>query len=841
MIYIMDTLLQYTKHFRIVTIILVSLFLFSADDLLAADPEYKVSSSRDWAVANDHVVMKEKNTVEYLILNNDQLPASFSIQVAGYSNNTNFKNAPVIIGKNKLKFHQPQNTGIDTVKYIVCQEGGECLQALAIFRVVKNEDQPNAARDVLITDLNTSVETDVFQNDYGNNSVSLAVVENPENGSYQLSKKSIKYTPNSGFQGVDSLTYQICDGKCSQNQMVIYVLGTDLPPEVSDISLTINEDENYDFGTSTFKPGYSDPANATLKKIKVVQLPQHGTLYYKNEEAAKSQEVTSVNLDKLKYVPDADYHGDDYWLWNATNGTLYAEKLARVNFEIKPVNDIPVANNDEIITNEDQSAIIDVLNNDTDADGDALSIANINHPQDVGTFSVNDDKIFYEPLINYHGTFELTYGITDGKDNASGKVKVIVTSVNDLPVVSDFQVNLNENSQLVFNVEMFENNFSDQDNPNLHKIRLIQLPKHGELFLFDKLVNSSREVIFNDLDNLKYVPEKGFTGTDNIIWNASDGTDYSVSSANLVLNIIDINFSPVARDDNGIITNEDEPIEIDVLANDTDEDGDQLTISNLPAIASGVLEVTSSNKVLFTPQLNYSGSFSFTYQISDGAGGFSEANVNVIVEEINDAPEIEGLSIDLIQNTSYRFSVQQFLDRYDDIETEEFNNIVITSLPVNGVLKLQEVPVNSGQLISPFALNDLVYEPFKNYLGPDSFEWNASDGELTAKEPANVAIDVQRFAGNIHAFKAISPNGDGKNDEWVIEGIEVFPDNTLRLFDRSGELIITISGYDNLDNVWRGEKDRLGTSNWVEDGTYFYNLDLGNGINQVKGFVIVQK
>ena len=820
--------------------ILISIFLLKSTAVFADEAEYKMSSGKDWVVVNDHVVMKVKNTLEIQILNNDRLPPKYKVQITGFTSQTKFKNDPALIGQNKLKFHQPQVTGVDTVRYEVCDDEGQCLQALAIFRVVNNEDQPNAARDVLITDQNKAVEADVFQNDFGNNSVKLTVVKEPISGKYQTNGTKIKYTPESSFQGVDSLTYQICDGKCSQNQMVIYVLGKNSPPVLSDIILKIKEDETFDFSKSNFTSSYKDPGNISLNKIKLVQLPTHGSLIYLNAKLSLLQEINEANLDKIKYVPNADYFGDDYWLWNGSNGILYSEKVARIQFEIQPVNDPPQANDDIFSLDEDMAGIIDVLANDSDVDGDILTIVKVEYSEEVGVLVIENKKISYTPTQNFNGSFSFSYTISDGTVNSSAKVSVTVNPVNDLPTISDFQVDLDENSQLIFNEDFFNNNFSDPDNTKLQKIKIYNLPADGRFLLFDQPVSANQEVFSNDLDNLKYVPDKGFTGQEVIEWNATDGIDYAVSAAQLTINVNDINFPPEANNDN-VKTLEDIPVEIDVLANDNDDDGDDLTIQSLPSISNGIIEITSNKKILFTPAENYYGSFSFQYEIADEAGATDQATVNVIVEEVNDPPSVDNFDIEILQNTAYNFTVQKFLDHYQDVETDEFNSIIITMLPANGLLKLRDVPVVSGQSISPFALADLDYEPNENFLGNDVFAWNASDGDLLAPEEAIVEISVRRIAGQIHAFKAISPNGDGKNDEWIIEGIELFPENVLSLYDRSGNKIISISGYDNQQKVWRGERNQLGTFNLVADGTYYYNLELGDGINSIKGYVIVQK
>jgi gliding motility-associated-like protein len=68
-------------------------------------------------------------------------------------------------------------------------------------------------------------------------------------------------------------------------------------------------------------------------------------------------------------------------------------------------------------------------------------------------------------------------------------------------------------------------------------------------------------------------------------------------------------------------------------------------------------------------------------------------------------------------------------------------------------------------------------------------------------------------------YTGITPNGDGKNDKWIIENIEQFPDNDIKIFNRWGEIVWDAEGYDNSTVVWDGEN---GGGGQLESATYFY-------------------
>jgi gliding motility-associated-like protein len=91
--------------------------------------------------------------------------------------------------------------------------------------------------------------------------------------------------------------------------------------------------------------------------------------------------------------------------------------------------------------------------------------------------------------------------------------------------------------------------------------------------------------------------------------------------------------------------------------------------------------------------------------------------------------------------------------------------------------------------------------------------------------------------------KGFSPNGDGENDFWLIEGILAYPDNNTKIFNRWGNLVFQKDGYDNDEVVWGGQSEGgliLG-ENEVPDGTYFYVIELGNGERPVSGYIVVKR
>jgi gliding motility-associated-like protein len=89
-----------------------------------------------------------------------------------------------------------------------------------------------------------------------------------------------------------------------------------------------------------------------------------------------------------------------------------------------------------------------------------------------------------------------------------------------------------------------------------------------------------------------------------------------------------------------------------------------------------------------------------------------------------------------------------------------------------------------------------------------------------------VMITVEKEVDNLLEFyNGLSPNGDGNNDVWWIDGIEKFPENDVLIFNRWGDKIIELKNYDNIKVVWDG-KNTYGKM--VPDGTYYYVAKIRN-------------
>ena len=126
-----------------------------------------------------------------------------------------------------------------------------------------------------------------------------------------------------------------------------------------------------------------------------------------------------------------------------------------------------------------------------------------------------------------------------------------------------------------------------------------------------------------------YTPAAGVAGTDRFTYTINDGRGGTATATVTVTITAPINRPPVAVDDTAVTTVS-TPVTINVLANDSDPDGDPLTVISVTQPTNGGVQI-SNNEVIYQPQRGFTGVDAFTYTISDGRGGTATANVTVTI------------------------------------------------------------------------------------------------------------------------------------------------------------------------------------------------------------------
>ncbi|MBE3795289.1 tandem-95 repeat protein, partial [Vibrio parahaemolyticus] len=422
------------------------------------------------------------------------------------------------------------------------------------------------------------------------------------------------------------------------------------------------------------------------------------------QSASVPSEQGSVDIvdGKLVFTPAENFNGEATITYIVTDGDLTDE--AKVTVTVTPVNDSPVAVDDTVSTQEDTVVTIDVLTNDTDVDGDKLSIESASVPKEQGTVEVVDGKLVFTPAENFNGDAEITYTVTDGQLTDEAKVTVTVNPVNDAPTIKVDAVESITEDAVSTDTVVATLTVRDTDTPEDQLTVSLENNSNGYFVLVGnevKLTQAGVDAVNNDELNLKDL---------TISASVSDGVNPTASdSDSLIVNRV--NDAPVAKDDIAT-TQEDTAVTIDVLPNDSDVDGDKLSIqsASVPE-AQGKVEIVDG-KLVFTPAENFHGDAEITYTLTDGALT-DQATVNVTVNAVNDTPVVESNLADqtLAEDfTPYTIDLNTAFSDVDNVDGEltfsvSGNSNVLVSIE-NGIATISPTADWNGSETLTFTATD---------------------------------------------------------------------------------------------------------------------------------------
>lgn len=320
-----------------------------------------------------------------------------------------------------------------------------------------------------------------------------------------------------------------------------------------------------------------------------------------------------VNSGQLVYTPDRDWNGSDQFSYRAVDGVSDGQP-ATVTVSVSAVQDPPVAVDDPRTSDEDVPLQIDVLANDLEVDGDPLSISAYDPTSLQGGLVICATECTYTPPLNYHGSDQFAYTISDGQGGEdSATVELNILSVNDRPLADDQSLQTAEDTPLTLNLTG-----SDLDGDPLSYF-IQDPPSHGFLSGLPPY--------------LTYNPAVNYSGADSFTFWVNDGMLDSLA-ATVDLTIQAINDAPFAQSQD-VITLIDTPIAINLVGSDVESSPLSYTIIEQPGHGdlSGV-----APDLTYTPETGYVGSDSFTFAVNDGLLDSLPALVQITIYPLLVAP-----------------------------------------------------------------------------------------------------------------------------------------------------------------------------------------------------------
>ena len=263
--------------------------------------------------------------------------------------------------------------------------------------------------------------------------LTAVLVSDVSNGTLTLNTDgSFTYAPDENFNGSDSFTYKANDGKDNSNVATVAIT---INP-VNDAPVAVDEDGTLNMTAPGVLDNDTDVEGNPLTAVSDSD-PSNGTL--------------ALNADgSFTYTPNADFNGEDSFTYAANDGKLGSSPVT-VTITVNPVNDAPVANDDNATTDEDTAAMIPLLVNDTDVDEDVLTVSTITQGSNGTVVNNGDGTVTYTPIPNYNGDESFTYTVSDGNgETDTATVMVIINPVNDPPALAVGDTVVNEGEELRF-------------------------------------------------------------------------------------------------------------------------------------------------------------------------------------------------------------------------------------------------------------------------------------------------------------------------------------------------------------------------------------------------------
>lgn len=495
---------------------------------------------------------------------------------------------------------------------------------------------------------------------------------------------SITYTPSGGYVGLDAFTYTIKDASDAQGVGHVHII-VNTPPTASAYSFEMAQGGSNSFsppasdpdgqsltittstpahgtatvvdgkivyvpapsyiGPDTFNYTVTDPLNAQATNTVTVRIVGPPIANTDNVSTAQGQAITfdprSNDIDangfpiivtaanggahgSVSYTPTSitytpsntgGYVGPDSFTYTIANDRQ-ATATGVVNVSI--VNSPPVANDDAYSVPHYSSVNrgpnqFYVLANDSDPGGDPLTVVAVSTPAN-GRAGYLADSVVYTPASGFMGVDTLTYTVSDNHGGTS-TATISVTTTNTPPSFPDFNVVAYQNAYST-NTPIPHDADGDATSTDIYS-----QPSHGTVTSFYD--PSYLQQAFT------YTPVTGYHGPDEYQVRARDGFGgVTIATAHVTV----INSPPTAVDDS-IVTIQNTATTFNPLANDSDREGDPLTVVSVSQAAHGSVSINNGSSVSYSPYPGYVGADSFTYTVSDGPGGnTSSANVSVNVQ-----------------------------------------------------------------------------------------------------------------------------------------------------------------------------------------------------------------
>ena len=270
----------------------------------------------------------------------------------------------------------------------------------------------------------------------------------------------------------------------------------------------------------------------------------------------------------------------------------------------------PVAQNDTAVTTRATAVTVSVLANDTDANGDSLTITDIGQPSAGGTATSNGTTITFTPNSTFAGQSTMSYTVSDGMGQTQTAV-LTITVQNEPPTATDDSSATPANQLLIIPVL-----WNDVDlNEHPLTVTAVSTAANGTALVQDNMI--------------RYTANSGFNGQETLTYTVSDGHGGSDSGTITITVGPTANAAPATLPDT-VDTGRDTAVFITPLSNDLDPNQHPLTLHAIGTPTAGTA-VLQNGQIRFTPLNGYIGTVTLSYTVRDSLGATSSETVTIRV------------------------------------------------------------------------------------------------------------------------------------------------------------------------------------------------------------------
>ena len=256
----------------------------------------------------------------------------------------------------------------------------------------------------------------------------------------------------------------------------------------------------------------------------------------------------------------------------------------------------------------------------------------------------------------------------------------------------------------------------------LINITLLGTDIDGDMLTYSIVDNSTNGTVSLDENKVNYTPNENYNGEDSFTFKVNDGSEDS-NTAIVNITVTAVNDAPVAVANTLTVLEDAALTSTDVIANDTDVDGDTLSLTAVSTAGTGTVAINADNlSIDYTPAANFNGTEIITYTVSDGTLTDATGTFTITVNAVNDAPVASAQSVTTIEDVSLDVTLAG-----TDPESDALTYAIVTS-PSNGTVTLVD--------------NKAIYVPSQGFFGSDSFTFKVNDGTVDSSVAATVSITV---------------------------------------------------------------------------------------------------